>query len=228
MGAPNKITPDLAEYIRKVGVREDPVLARCREETERDFPDRAQMLIAPEQGAFLALLARLLDARRALEIGVFTGYSGLAVAAVLPPGGRLTACEISEEFADRAREYWEEAGVVDRIDLRLGPALETLEGLLSEAEGAAGTYDLAFIDADKTSYDTYYELCLELLRPGGVVAIDNTLWDGAVIDPEDVSDDTLAIRRLNRKLAADDRVDLALTTIGDGLTLCRKRREEDR
>lgn len=221
MGTANKITPRLQEYIRRVGVREHPVLQRCREETHLEFADRAEMQIAPEQGAFLALLTRLLPARRALEVGVFTGYSGLAVALALPEGGTLTACELSAEYARRAREYWEAAGVAGRIDLRLGPAFETLETLL--ADGAAGAYDLAFIDADKTGYDAYYEVCLELLRRGGVVAVDNTLWNGAVVDPSDRSEDTLAIRAFNEKLAADPRVDLALTTIGDGLTLARKR-----
>ena len=215
------ITPELQDYILAVGVREHPVLERCREETRRDFPDRVEMQIAPEQGAFLALLVRLVDARRTLEVGVFTGYSGLAVALALPPDGRLVACEVDAAYARRARAYWEEAAVADRIDLRLGPGRETLASLIDE--GAAGTFDLAFIDADKTGYDAYYEACLNLLRPGGVVAFDNTLWGGSVIDPTDRSKDTLAIRALNGKLSLDDRVDLALTTIGDGLTLVRKR-----
>lgn len=221
MGTATKVTPELREYIRRVGVREHPVLRRCREETHRDFPEGAEMQIAPEQGAFLGLLTRLVPARRALEIGVFTGYSGLAVALALPEGGTLTACEISEAYARRARAYWEEAGVADRIDLRLGPARETLETLLSE--GGPATHDLAFIDADKTRYEAYYEACLRLLRPGGVVAVDNTLWSGAVIDPADRSEDTRAIRAFNEKLLADERVDIVLTTIGDGLTLARKR-----
>lgn len=221
LGTANKITPELQEYILRVGVREHPVLERCREETRRDLPDRVEMQIAPEQGAFLALLVRLLGARRALEVGVFTGYSGLAVALALPSDGQLVACEMDRDFARRARRYWEDAGVVDRVDLRLGPGLETLESLIEE--GAAGTFDLAFIDADKTGYDDYYELCLTLLRSGGVVAFDNTLWGGSVLDASDRSADTLAIRALNEKLARDERVDLALTTIGDGLTLALKR-----
>jgi caffeoyl-CoA O-methyltransferase len=221
MGTANKITPELQDYILGVGVREHPVLARCREETRRDFPDRVEMQIAPEQGAFLALLVCLLDARRALEVGVFTGYSGLAVALALPREGRLVACELDRGYARRARAYWESAGVADRVDLRLGPALETLESLV--ADGAAGTFDLAFIDADKSGYDDYYEACLTLLRAGGVAALDNTLWGGSVIDADDHSADTLAIRALNEKLSLDDRVDLALTTIGDGLTLALKR-----
>lgn len=221
MGRVNEITPELADYIARVGVREHPALARCRQETERDLPDRARMQIAPEQGAFMALLARLIGARRALEVGVFTGYSGLAVALALPEDGRLTACEISEEFAARARGYWDLAGVSDRIELELGPALETLDALI--AGGATETYDLAFIDADKTGYDDYYERCLTLLRPGGIVTLDNTLWDGAVIDGTDTTADTEAIRAINEKIAGDERVDMALTTIGDGLTVCRKR-----
>jgi len=221
MGRVNEITPELAEYIARVGSREHPALVRCREDTHRDLPDHANMQIGPEQGAFMALLARLVDARRALEVGVFTGYSGLAVALALPEDGRLTACEISEEFAARARGYWDLAGVSKRIDLELGPALDTLDHLIGS--GAAGTYDLAFIDADKTGYDDYYERCLTLLRTGGVVTIDNTLWDGRVIDPSDTTEDTEAIRILNEKIAADERVDMALTTVGDGLTVCRKR-----
>lgn len=221
MGTANKITPELQDYILDVGVREHPVLARCREETRRDFPDRVEMQIAPEQGAFLALLARLLDARRALEVGVFTGYSALAVALALPADGRLVACELDRAYARRARAYWKDAGVEDRIDLRLGPAQKTLESLV--AQGTTGTFDVAFIDADKTGYDAYYEATLTLLRPGGVVAFDNTLWGGAVVDSSDSSEATLAIRALNEKLSLDDRVDLALTTIGDGLTLLRKR-----
>jgi caffeoyl-CoA O-methyltransferase len=175
----------------------------------------------PGQGAFLALLVRLLDARQALEVGVFTGYSGLAVALALPSAGRLVACELDRGFALRARRYWKDAGVAERVDLRLGPGLKTLESLI--AQGDAGTFDLAFIDADKTGYDDYFEAALMLLRPGGVVAFDNTLWGGSVIDPTDQSDETVAIRELNEKLSFDDRVDLALTTIGDGLSLARKR-----
>lgn len=221
MGRANEITPELAEYIGRVGAREHPALRRCRQETQRDLPDHARMQIAPEQGAFMALLARLIEARRALEIGVFTGYSGLSVALALPPDGVLTACEISEEFAARARGYWDLAGVSKRIDLELGPAIATLDRLIGD--GAAGTYDLAFIDADKPGYDDYYERCLTLLRAGGVVTIDNTLWDGRVIDPADDTEDTEAIRALNEKIVSDERVDMALTTIGDGLTVCRKR-----
>ncbi len=215
------ITPELAEYVARIGAREHPALRRCREETHRDFPEQAAMQISPDQGAFMALLVRLLGTRRALEVGVFTGYSGLCVALALPAGGRLTACEISPEYAERARAHWREAGVDGRVDLRLGPARETLDALL--ADGEAGAYDFAFIDADKAAYDVYYERALELLRPGGLVALDNTLWDGRVVDPDDASADTAAIRAINEKIAADGRVDFALATIGDGLTLCLKR-----
>jgi len=221
MGRPNKITTELAAYIIEVGVREHPVLRRCRLETHERLGDDARMQIAPEQGAFLGLLARLLDARRTLEVGVFTGYSSLSVALALPEGGVVTACERSDEYAAIARGYWEEAGVEDRIDLRLGPARDTLDTLL--IDGAAGRYDLAFIDADKVGYDDYYERCLELVRPGGVIALDNTLWDGAVVDEDDTSDDTRAIRAINARIYADSRVEPALTTIGDGLTLCMRR-----
>ena len=221
MGRANEITPELAEYIADVGVREHPVLRRCRVETHESQADLARMQIAPEQGAFLALLARLLGADRALEVGVFTGYSSLAVALALPEGGIVTACDRSEEYAAIARGYWDAAGVSDRIDFRLGPALETLDALLEQ--GAHGAYDLAFIDADKTGYDDYYERSLRLVRPGGVIAIDNTIWGGRVIDADDRSEDTLAIRAMNRKVRADERVEAVLTTIGDGLTLCMRR-----
>ena len=221
MGRPNKIGPELAAYIAETGVREHPVLERCRVETHRRQGDRARMQISPEQGAFLALLTRLLGARQTLEVGVFTGYSSLAVALALPDDGVLTACELSEEFAGIADGYWDAAGVRDRVDLRLGPARETLDALVED--GAAETFDLAFIDADKVGYDAYYETCLQLIRPGGIIAVDNTLWDGAVIDPDDDSDDTVAIRAFNEKVRHDDRVDFALTTIGDGLTICLKR-----
>lgn len=225
MGRPNKITAELADYIAAVGVREHPVLERCRRDTHEEHGDLARMQISPEQGAFLGLLTRLLDARRAIEVGGFTGYSSLSVALALPEGGKITVCEISNEYAAVAAEYWDAAGVRDRIDLRLGPAAETLSSLVEGGE--AGTFDLAFIDADKTGYDEYYERCLDLLRPGGVIAVDNTLWDGAVVDPDDTSADTTAIRDLNRKIHEDDRVEAVLTTIGDGLTLCLKRGRRD-
>jgi caffeoyl-CoA O-methyltransferase len=209
----------LYAYLLDASLREHPVLARLRAETARH--PHVNMQIAPEQGQFMALLVRLMGARRCLEIGVFTGYSSLAVALALPAEGRIMACDVSEEYTAVARRYWAEAGVAERIELRLAPALETLDALLEA--GAAGSYDFAFIDADKEAYAGYYERVLQLLRPGGLVAVDNTLWDGAVADPDDQSADTLAIRAFNESLHRDDRVDLSLVPIGDGLTLARKR-----
>jgi predicted O-methyltransferase YrrM len=179
------------------------------------------MQIAPEQGQFMALLVRLLGATRGIEVGVFTGYSSLAVALAMPPAGRLIACDISEEYTAIARRYWAAAGVAGKIELRLAPALETLDALL--AEGAAGRFDFGFIDADKGGYADYYERLLALLRPGGLVAVDNTLWGGDVADPANQDPDTLAIREFNEKLRTDERVDVSLVPIGDGLTLARKR-----
>jgi len=209
----------LYAHILRVSLRESDVLARLRAETKA-LPD-AGMQISPEQGQFMTLLARLIGARRAVEIGTFTGYSALCVAGALPPGGMLVACDVSDEWTAIARRYWVEAGVEDRIDLRLGPALGTLDALI--AEGGAATYDLVFIDADKTNYAGYYERAPTLLRAGGLICVDNVLWGGSVIDPEKQSDDTKAIRAFNEKLHADERVDLSLVPIGDGLTLARKR-----
>lgn len=209
----------LYEYLLGASLRENPSLARLRAETAAH--PKVNMQIAPEQGQLMALLVRLMGARRCIEVGVFTGYSSLAVALALPPGGRIVACDVSEEYTAVARRYWAEAGVADRIDLRLAPALETLEELL--ADGAAGSYDFGFIDADKEAYPDYYERLLQLLRPGGLIAVDNTLWDGAVADPADQSADTVAIRAFNASLHEDERIDLSLVPIGDGLTLARKR-----
>jgi caffeoyl-CoA O-methyltransferase len=213
------LTDSLHEYLLRVSLREPDVLRDLRAETAR-LAQRS-MQIAPEQGQFMALLARLVGARRCIEVGVFTGYSSLAVALALPDDGRIVACDVSEEWTAVARRYWERAGVADRIDLRLAPALQTLDSLL--AAGEAGRYDLAFIDADKTRYGDYYERVLELLRPGGLVVIDNTLWSGRVADPADTDADTVALRELNERLLGDERVDLSLVPIGDGLTLARKR-----
>jgi caffeoyl-CoA O-methyltransferase len=213
------LSPPLYDYLLSVSLRESEVLRRLREETA-EHP-MARMQIAPEQGQFMALLVRLLDARRLVEIGVFTGYSSLVMAAALPTDGELIACDLSEEYTRVARAYWAEAGVADRIDLRLAPALETLTALVDE--GQAGSFDLVFIDADKTQYEAYYEKALQLLRVGGLVVVDNVLWGGSVIDPQDQDPDTLAIRAFNRKLRQDRRVDLSLVPIGDGLTLARKR-----
>jgi predicted O-methyltransferase YrrM len=179
------------------------------------------MQISPDQGALFSLLVRLIGARHTLEVGTFTGYSALAVASALPEDGRLIACDVSEEWTRIARRYWQEAGVASRIDLRLAPASETLAGLLRD--GQAESFDFAFIDADKIAYDAYYELCLQLVRVGGLIAVDNTLWAGRVADPAENDADTTAIRALNRKVIADDRVDACLLTVGDGVLLARKR-----
>ena len=212
------ITEELAEYIRQVTLREPEPLRRLREETAQH--PHASMQTSPEQGQFLHLLARVAGAKKTLEIGVFMGYSSTWVAMALPPGGKTVACDISQTYAARARQCWREAGVTDKIDLRIAPALETLDALI--AEGQSGTFDFAFIDADKSNYGNYYERALELVRRGGLIAIDNVLWGGAVIDAAARDADTLAIRALNRKLHTDERVALSMATIGDGLTLACK------
>ncbi len=209
----------LYDYLQRVSLREPDVLRRLREETATH--ELAVMQISPEQGQFMALLVELIGARRTLEIGVFTGYSSLAVALALPPDGRIVACDVSEEFTSVARRYWAEAGVAEKIDLRLAPALQTLDGLL--AAGEAGSYDFAFIDAEKTEYIDYFERALGLLRPGGLLAVDNVLLNGAVADPATDDDDTNAIRAFNDKLRDDRRVTLSMVPVGDGLTLARKR-----
>jgi predicted O-methyltransferase YrrM len=210
----------VANYVRDVMTRETPLQKRLRAETA-PMP-RSQMQISPDQGALLALLAKLVDARRALEIGTFTGYSALAVASALPEDGLLIACDVNDEWTRVARRYWEEAELSKRIDLRLGPATVTLEGLIRD--GAAGTFDFAFIDADKENHDAYYEACLTLVRPGGLIAIDNALWHGDVVNPAIQDSETRAIRALNEKIHADPRVDTALVTIADGVLLARPRR----
>ncbi|MPZ16609.1 MAG: SAM-dependent methyltransferase [Luteitalea sp.] len=211
----------LYAYLQRVSLREPPLLRRLRDETNVLAHDRARMQVSPEQGQLMALLVRLVGASRTLEIGVFTGYSTLAVGLALPADGCIVACDISKEWTDVARRYWEEAGVARKIELRLGPALSTLDDLL--AAGGAGTFDFAFIDADKKSYQTYYERALALIRPGGLIAIDNVLWSGKVADLTVQDEDTRALRALNEKLHTDERVDLSLIPIGDGLTLARKR-----
>jgi len=213
------LTDSLYEYLAEVSLREAPLLLALREETA-SMSNRA-MQISPEQGQFMALLVRLMGARRCLEVGVFTGYSSLATALALPEDGRIVACDVSEEWTAMARRYWRAAGVQHKIDLRLAPATQTLDGLLGT--GQAGSYDLAFIDADKTNYLAYYERVLALLRPGGLVLVDNTLWSGRVADPEVGDEDTVALRRFNEVLHRDERVDLSLLPMGDGLTLARKR-----
>ena len=213
------LTDVLYQYVLDVSLRESEVARDLRAETAR-LPN-AEMQSAPEQGQFMGLLVHLLGVRRALEIGVFTGYSALAVAEALPPDGRLVACDLSEEFTAIARRYWARAGVAGKIDLRLAPAVETLDALL--AEGQAGTFDFAFIDADKERYDAYYERALSLLRPGGLLLIDNVLWGGEVADPSADTPALRAIRALNLKLRDDERVDLSLLPLADGVSLVRKR-----
>ncbi len=207
------------EYLLAHSLREHPALAKLRAETASH--PRVNMQIAPEQGQFMQLLVRLTGARRAIEVGVFTGYSSLAVTLAMPPDGRLLALDISEEFTAIARRHWHAAGVAERIELVLAPARETLDARL--AAGEAGSYDFAFIDADKTAYLNYYERLLKLLRPGGLIAVDNTLWHGAVANPNDRETDTVALREFNDFLHRDTRVDLALLPVGDGLTLARIR-----
>jgi len=213
------LLPDAVDaYIHNVATRETPLQCRLRAETAK-LPN-AGMQIGSDQGAFLALLVRLMDARRALEIGTFTGYSALAVATALPADGRLTCCDVSDEWTKVARRYWREAGVADRIDLRLAPAAETLHDLLRES--GPGSFDFAFVDADKTGYDGYYEACLTLVRQGGLIAFDNTLWNGAVADPAKNDPDTVALRALNLKVRDDPRVTSCLVSIGDGVLLALK------
>jgi predicted O-methyltransferase YrrM len=210
----------LYEYLLAHSVRDDDILRRLREETAG--MTSARMQISPEQGQLMGFLINLIGARTALEVGVFTGYSSLCVARALPADGRLVACDVSEEWTSIARRYWEDAGVADRIELHLGPATETLDGLI--ADGAGGTFDFAFIDADKVSYVDYYERTLTLLRPGGLVGVDNVLWQGRVVEAAYDDEDTRAIRTFNELAHADERVDICMLPIGDGLTLLRKRK----
>ncbi len=212
------LNDDLYQYLLDVSLRETPIQRRLREETAR--MEMAGMQISPEQGQFMALLVALMGARNTLEVGVFTGYSALCVAGALPEDGRILACDVSEEWTSIARRYWKEAGVDGKIELRLAPATETLAALIKGGE--KGRFDFAFIDADKENYGVYFEQCLELLRPGGLIAVDNTLWSGSVLDAEDQSKDTKAIRELNKALRKDSRIRLSLVPIGDGLTLAMK------
>ncbi|MDZ8066381.1 MAG: class I SAM-dependent methyltransferase [Nostoc sp. DedQUE08] len=209
----------LYNYLLSVSLREPEILGKLRQETANH--PRSGMQISPEQGQFMSLLVQLIGAKKTLEVGVFTGYSSLSVALALPPDGKIIACDVSEEFTAIARRYWQEAGVADKIDLRLAPALETLDKLL--ATGQAETFDFAFIDADKENYDGYYERSLQLVRPGGLIAIDNVLWSGQVADKQNQDESTQAIRALNEKLHHDERVTLSLVPIADGLTLAIKR-----
>lgn len=214
------LVPDAVErYLTLEICRETPIQQRLREETSH-LP-LAGMQIGADQGALLAILVRALGARRAIEVGTFTGCSALAVASALPAGGKLICCDVSEEWTSIARRYWKEAGVSDRIELKLAPANDTLADLIRE--GGSGTFDFAFIDADKTNYDGYYESCLTLLRPGGLIALDNMLWSGRVADPNEHEPDTDALRALNAKIRDDPRVDACLLTVGDGVMVAQKR-----
>lgn len=219
--SPRTISVDdtLYEYILAHSVREAPHLARLREAT-RSLP-HANMQIGAEQGQFMAFLVKLIGARRCIEVGTYTGYSSLAIALALPADGSIITCDIDPETTAIARQHWREAGMDARVELRLQPAQKTLTELL--AQGTAGTFDFAFIDADKTGYSAYYEKILQLLRPGGLIAVDNTLWSGAVADPARNDGDTQALRAFNDQVHRDERVDLSLVPIGDGLTLLRKR-----
>jgi len=209
----------LVSYLREFGMREDADLRALRTDTASH--PRAQMQISPEQGQFMILLLELIGARKSFEVGTFTGYSAMCAAKAMGRDGHVVALDISEEFTSIARRHWATAGVAACIDLRLAPAADSLKAMI--AAGESGSYDFAFIDADKTGYDTYYESALELVRTGGLIAIDNVLWSGSVADPADTSADTEALRALNKKIVADQRVSMCLVPIGDGLTLARKR-----
>ncbi len=209
----------LYNYLVQYSVREAPLFSRLRDETSQ--LDMSIMQISPEQGQFLSFLVKLLNVQRAIEVGVFTGYSSLAVAMSLPEDGQLIACDINKEWTDIAQRYWLEAGVEKKIQLQLDSAVTTLQALIDS--GQQNQFDYAFIDADKTNYKNYYELCLTLVRPGGLILIDNVLWGGAVIDDSDQSEDTRAIRELNEFILNDPRVDLSMLPIADGLTLVRPR-----
>ena len=212
------VSNNLYAYLLDNSLCEPEILRRLREENASH--PKAEFQIAPEQGQFMRLLVQVLGVRRAIEVGVFTGYSALSVALAMPPGGRLVACDVSEEFTNVAKRYWEEAGVAQKIDLRLGPALETLDSLIRA--GQAGSYDFVFIDADKVNYLAYYERALSLVRSGGLVAIDNTLWYGYVADDAKNDSDTISIRALNRRILEDNRVLASLLPLADGLTLALK------
>jgi O-methyltransferase len=217
------LSPDLVRYLAQVNPPEHAALRRCREETASMA--EARMQISAEQGAFMGVLARMIGAKRAFEVGVFTGYSALATALVLkdmhPIGAHLLACDVNEDWTTKARGYWREAQVDDVIDLVLAPAADTMDKHIAEGQG--GSYDLGFVDADKTGYDAYYERGLQLLRPGGVMLFDNMFWGGKVADPADTSADTTALRALAAKARGDGRVHAAMTSIGDGLLMVVRR-----
>ncbi len=213
------IETHIYDYILANSLRDRDELKRLRQETQA-MP-MGGMQVSPDQGQFMGLLVELINAKRIVEVGTFTGYSSIAMALALPADGRLIACDVSDEFTSIAQRYWQEVGVADKIELRLGPAVATLDGML--AAGEAGCFDMAFIDADKENYDAYYERCLQLLRPGGLILIDNVLWGGRPADANEQDESTTAIRALNAKIHADERVTASLLSIGDGLTLARKR-----
>ena len=213
------ITESIYQYLCDHSLREDPILKDLRDHTY-DMEEKA-MQIAPEQGQFMQMLVKLIGAKNTIEVGVFTGYSSLAIALALPEDGRIVACDVNPQYTSVAEKFWVSAGVREKIDLRIGPAKDTLLGLING--GFTGTFDFAFIDADKINYDHYYELCLQLIRPGGLITVDNVLWGGAVSDDAINDVDTNAIRALNDKLHQDKRIDLSLVPVGDGLTLAMKR-----
>jgi len=213
------ITESIYQYLCDHSLREDPILKDLRDHTY-DMEERA-MQIAPEQGQFMKMLVKLIGAKNTIEVGVFTGYSSLAIALALPEDGRIVACDVNPQYTNVAEKFWVSAGVREKIDLRIGPAKDTLLELINA--GLTGTFDFAFIDADKINYDHYYELCLQLIRPGGLITVDNVLWGGAVSDDAINDVDTNSIRVLNDKLYQDERIELSLVPIGDGLTLAMKR-----
>jgi len=213
------LSPQLYEYLLSVSLRESATLQQLRQETA--VLPQSVMQVTPDEGQFLGFLVQLLGVRKALEIGVFTGYSSLAVALALPEDGQLIACDVNETYTAIAHRYWEAAGVAHKVDLRLAPALETLDALLAEGQG--GSFDFAFIDADKTNYWAYFERSLQLLRPGGLIAVDNVLWSGQVIDPDNHEPSTEAIRTFNQRLHQDERIHLCVLPISDGITLALKR-----
>ena len=212
------ISESIYQYLCDHSLREDPILKELRDHTY-DMEERA-MQIAPEQGQFMQMLIKLIGAKNTIEVGVFTGYSSLAIALALPEDGRIVACDVNPQYTSVAEKFWVNAGVREKIDLRIGPARGTLSELISD--GLTGNFDFAFIDADKVNYDHYYELCLQLIRPGGLITVDNVLWGGATADDSINDTDTTSIRALNDKLHRDERIDLSLVPIGDGLTLAMK------
>lgn len=213
------LNDNLYQYLLSVSLKETPVQKALREETDK--LEWSNMQISSDQGQFMALLVKLINARKVIEVGTFTGYSALTLAQALPDDGAIIACDINEEWTNIGKRYWSEAGVAHKIDLRLAPALDTLNSLLQD--GQSESYDFSFIDADKQSQLQYYELCLKLTRVGGLIAIDNVLWGGSVADPENQKQDTVAIRQFNEFVFKDDRVEISLVPIGDGLTLARKK-----